>query len=658
MQRKLLIQHRIALLAGGLLVALTLSFSISLYRNYQESRRLERSSELANLSLDLSEAFCLMNNTRHVATGYAAAQLGYLDKRPDYKAQRIEAYDAEATRTKESLRSVKAKLEGIDRTDYPKSIQNTFRELDGCLSDCFDFFEMMESRSFTDNNAPGNSLEAVQDRFYRFYDDLIAFAENQHIVKAAVGMRGFLAIKREFWRLRGQVFHVTVNSKGDHNLPMIAVNFAQANGTVGSLRQLSTSVSAGFVGPHIESFFSNDVVRAYVEAAQFIGSIHADGLEAWLKEYASLEPRVPFLERGYYELSEIAIATTEAISDDLAKIVATAKAEVASALLWSWVALVVVLVLSVACTIHFVRQITRSLKSISFELIDSVNVGTKAAEQLAESAKTLAEHSSEEAASLEEVNATVEELAAMSASNLDMLDEAETLVVEASSTADNGVQSMQRMTETMEGIVRSSEEVSKIIQSIEAIAFQTNILALNAAVEAARAGEAGAGFAVVADEVRALAQRSSKAVSETTQKINNALAHSSRGSQITAEVAANFNDLVDGTRKFSSLIERVKVSVTEQSTGIQQTNKVMGEMSQRTQDIAAASEENASFAKELSDLTERIDKCSEHLELQVSGPRSHSHAVSKSSISAVASAMPEPRRQKETVPAHAEDLWN
>ena len=119
-----------------------------------------------------------------------------------------------------------------------------------------------------------------------------------------------------------------------------------------------------------------------------------------------------------------------------------------------------------------------------------------------------------------------------------------------------GVTDMQSMSAAMDAIKVSSDDIAKIIKTIDEIAFQTNILALNAAVEAARAGEAGMGFAVVADEVRNLAQRSAQAAKETAAKIEGAINKTAQGVQINGKVAAALNDIVTKARQVDELGRR------------------------------------------------------------------------------------------------------
>jgi methyl-accepting chemotaxis protein len=122
------------------------------------------------------------------------------------------------------------------------------------------------------------------------------------------------------------------------------------------------------------------------------------------------------------------------------------------------------------------------------------------------------------------------------------------LAKQARQAAERGADDMQAMSQAMQGIKTSSDDIAKIIKTIDEIAFQTNILALNAAVEAARAGEAGMGFAVVADEVRSLAQRSAQAAKETAAKIEGAIAKTTQGVEINVKVAQALHDIVTKAR--------------------------------------------------------------------------------------------------------------
>ena len=161
--------------------------------------------------------------------------------------------------------------------------------------------------------------------------------------------------------------------------------------------------------------------------------------------------------------------------------------------------------LALALGVLITRSINRALRQVIEGLSDGAQEVAAAAGQVSAAAQSLAEGSSEQAASLEETSSSLEEMSSMTSRNADNARQANALMEEAKRVVDTADGSMVRLTGSMGEIAKASEETSKIVKTIDEIAFQTNLLALNAAVEAARAGEAGAGFAVVADEVRNLA---------------------------------------------------------------------------------------------------------------------------------------------------------
>jgi methyl-accepting chemotaxis protein len=187
----------------------------------------------------------------------------------------------------------------------------------------------------------------------------------------------------------------------------------------------------------------------------------------------------------------------------------------------------------------------------------------------------------------------------MTRRNAENADHAKNLANQARVAADHGAADMKHMIAAMDAIKSSSDNIAKIIKTIDEIAFQTNILALNAAVEAARAGEAGMGFAVVADEVRNLAQRSAQAARETAEKIEDSIHKSEQGVQISGQVAQSLAQIVEKARKVDELVAEIAVASREQSQGIQQVNIAVSEMDKVTQSNAANAEESASASEEL-----------------------------------------------------------
>ncbi len=231
---------------------------------------------------------------------------------------------------------------------------------------------------------------------------------------------------------------------------------------------------------------------------------------------------------------------------------------------------------------------------------------TAAAAEVAASGQELADGASRQAAALEETSATLEEISSMTKRNSEHAQNAKDLSAQTRHAAEQGTSRMTGMQEAMNAIKVSSDNIAKIVKSIDEIAFQTNILALNAAVEAARAGEAGAGFAVVAEEVRALAQRSAQAARETAQKIEDSIQKSEQGVQLSTAVAESFQDIAAKARKMDDLVAEIATASHEQSQGVGQVSTAISDMDKVTQSNAATAEESASAAEELNQQAKSI----------------------------------------------------
>jgi methyl-accepting chemotaxis protein len=257
------------------------------------------------------------------------------------------------------------------------------------------------------------------------------------------------------------------------------------------------------------------------------------------------------------------------------------------------------LVFSIVLSYFIVSGLNRVLKKVSASLEEGAQQVAAAASQVSTSSQSLAEGASEQAASLEETSASLEEMSSMTRRNAENAQKANDLAKQARESANRGAQDMQVMNGAMEAIKTSSDDIAKIIKTIDEIAFQTNILALNAAVEAARAGEAGMGFAVVADEVRNLAQRSAQAAKETAAKIEGAMAKTTQGVEMSGKVAEALNDIVTKAKQMDELAAEVAGGSREQSQGITQVNTAVGQMDKVTQSNAASAEESAAAAQEL-----------------------------------------------------------
>jgi len=255
--------------------------------------------------------------------------------------------------------------------------------------------------------------------------------------------------------------------------------------------------------------------------------------------------------------------------------------------------------LAIAAAWFVIRSITRPISAIADLLSSESNQTYGAALTVAEVSSSMADGASRQAASLEESSASLHEMASMTQRNSESAQSAKNLAAEARSTADAGARDMEAMNGAMAAIHSSSAEISKIIKTIDEIAFQTNILALNAAVEAARAGEAGAGFAVVAEEVRNLAQRSAQAAKETAAKIEDASSKSEQGVAISGQVAASLSAIVERIRQLDEMVGGIAQASHEQSEGITQLNQAVAGMDQITQTNAGLAEQASTSAQKL-----------------------------------------------------------
>ncbi len=236
--------------------------------------------------------------------------------------------------------------------------------------------------------------------------------------------------------------------------------------------------------------------------------------------------------------------------------------------------------------------------------------------QVSEGSQAISQGATEQAGAIEELSATLAQIADQTKQNADSASRANELTLAAKRSAALGDGQMKAMQGAMAEINEASESISRIIKVIDDIAFQTNILSLNAAVEAARAGIHGKGFAVVADEVRNLAARSASAAKETTALIEGSMKKTAAGTKIANETAAALSGIIEGVDKAAQLVSEIAAASGEQADAIAQVNRGIEQMSQVVQSNSATSEEAAASVEELSSQAELLKSMVGHFKLQ------------------------------------------
>lgn len=321
------------------------------------------------------------------------------------------------------------------------------------------------------------------------------------------------------------------------------------------------------------------------------------------------------------QVVEVAKATAQAGMDSMSEIASTATASLSSAALVLAVGLGIVFIIGLGSAFIIVRNISKPILRVVSGLKEGAGHVASAAGEVAAASQELAEGTSEQAASIEETSSSLEEMSSMTKQNAQNAEQANQLMVGTKETASLAGRSMENLSTSIVEIFKASEQTSKIIKTIDEIAFQTNLLALNAAVEAARAGEAGAGFAVVAEEVRNLAMKAAEAARSTADLIEDTVRKAKGGMELVGRTEEGFREVLVSVEKSSELVNEINAASSEQSQGIEQVNKAVSEMDKVVQRNAANAEESASAAEEMNAQAARMNTFVEELQCLVSGSR-------------------------------------
>ena len=247
-----------------------------------------------------------------------------------------------------------------------------------------------------------------------------------------------------------------------------------------------------------------------------------------------------------------------------------------------------------------IRKINRNLDATLYQIGQTAQQVSSGSEQVSNGAQALSQGATEQASSIQELAATINEISQHISDTAENSAHVNLKTQEISDDMEQGNSKMQDLIVAMSDISNSSTEISKIIKTIEDIAFQTNILALNAAVEAARAGTAGKGFAVVADEVRNLASKSAEASKTTAALIENSIKAVEHGSQIAEDTAEALKSILSKKDEIAIAINKISEASNEQASSISQITIGIDQISSVVQTNSATAEESAAASQELS----------------------------------------------------------
>ncbi|MDQ8182337.1 methyl-accepting chemotaxis protein [Pelagicoccus sp. SDUM812005] len=577
------------------LVALVATFGLILTVSAWKRTSQQRDFEiLAKLSENTATLYSSLNNAKHYTSAYARSK-GLYD---DLSLFRTNIYTKQIDSVRKEFASIQPLLEQVGESVGSQDFQQAIHELRDAsrlIEDAFAYIEGL--RSLEDRKVRPNrsQFEEAEDKIIEFYSILIREANQPDLVRQMVCIQSALRMKRFFMLSRG-TFMAAYCNRGNAT-PSERTNALSSYDAFENQTGIIRSFANGENLPVLEELLQSDAIAHFSELAKNLRSLSVPAGESLI--ITNTDKYAANTRNYYYKVDDDFQKALNAFARNASQFSTQERQKSQSARNWLTSLMLFTIIFSATISYRIGKSIIDPIKQVVATLKEKSDRSTAAAKSLAEGSINLANASSQEAASLEQISATILSITNLVENNVQLIDAATQSSGKTSDEADSGLEAMKNMNEAVALIQESSQEVAKIMETVEDIASQTNILALNAAVEAARAGEQGAGFAVVADEVRNLAMRSSAAARETASKINAALANSNKGAKINDGVNQNLNAIVGTSHECLSSVVEIQNALQRQTDSIAQINTAISQLNGVTQGIAASSEENAANAADI-----------------------------------------------------------
>ena len=582
---KMLLRYKHYLLVALPLVCVAALASLLIWRSYSEYRGYQNFEKVSRL---------LMLNTSYLSSiidekNKTWGALVEKDGQPDQ--EKVERYKETVERSKGLLSEIEALIATIDPEAYSPSFVEGLQMYSGIGMRLDPLRSGILSRS-GDLGETKDGYTAIEDEVFRFFKQLCVETNHAELVRKIVVQNDIVVLNSGLMGMRSELSYAF---KKDGTSEEKYQNLIRRYEQVKDLFETIERRSDERVKERILEYRESLAVSSHLHAADYMISKGYKSIGDGKYAYSNIDA---FWE-GTKALNEVVDAFVAFVVEDIQQLVESeidgAWASLRNVALFGFCAFAG----CIALCIFIGKRIEGAIVSVCDGLHENSLAGSDASRSISASANALADGATRQAASLEEICASLEELSAATQSNVKAVEKSADVSKSAQASVHEISGEVGNLRNAMEAIEKSSKEVSGIIKIIEDIAFQTNILALNAAVEAARAGAAGAGFAVVAEEVRNLASRSAEAANEISGKLLDSERKSQQGNNISKNVESRLSAIIERSNQLSQLLDQIDGASREQNQTIQHINTAIGDLDQLTQGSAGQSEETAGAVAEM-----------------------------------------------------------